>query len=522
LRSERLLRETYDDVVSECYVGISAVVAPHAEREPVPDANHCLEDEERMRTAVTEPLTVSRYASVLLVCAGAILVTVGFHFRSTAAGIVLFVAGVMLLYCGTTILVAPSLLAMSVATAVCLLSFATMWQPSPVDVAALLVLPLAFYILKTPLRLPFVLALLFFLWTAVSLLWSVDPHNSIYHLFALGADALIFTAVFIGASSAKEWRRAFDVLVFACLVTAVIVIIQTTLAFTVLPPPRGVYVWAPAGLTQHHSLAALMAGFAGFFFLAKTIQHPKAASILASLVCFLAVPLSFSRGPLVSIMVVLPFFLVWSILLFHRRIASVSVLAALALFITSTLLALPLVSERFAYLVSERFYPYRSYDINRLTVGRVSLVLATEHPFGVGLGNIPIAAVSLAEQDPNIPLVPPDKYALRASSFRMAGLRRHRQVANLHEENAYLKIASELGFPGLAVFVLLIVASLWRFVSLLRCFPTYATAGFFGLLIFLTDLMFCGGLYWRHLWILLGFSAAAPCLLKTPSAEEKS
>ena len=476
-----------------------------------------------MNVVAASPSIISRRISVLLVCAGAILVTVGFHFRSTAGGMLLFVGGavLLLLCCGTT-LVAPSLLATSVATAVCFLSFATMWQPSPVDVAALLVLPLAFYILRTPLRLPLILAFSFFLWAALSLLWSVDPYNSLYHLLALGADALIFTAVFVGASSAERWRRAFDALVLACLITAVIVIIQTALAFTVLPPPRGVYVWVPAGLTQHHSLAALMAEFAGFFFLAKTIQRPKAASILASFVCFLAVPLSFSRGPLLSLLVVFPFFLVWSVLLFRRRIASVSVLVVLALFTVLTLLALPLVSERLAHLVSERFRPYRSYDVNRLAVGGASLALAAKHPFGVGPGNIPVAAVSLAGQNPSIPLVPPDEYALRTSSFRMAGLRRHERIANLHEENAYLKIASELGFPGLVMFVLLVVASLWGFASILRRFPVYATAGFFGLSVFLTDLVFCGGLHWRHLWILFGLSAAAPCLLNTQSLEEKS
>ncbi|MCX7703893.1 MAG: O-antigen ligase family protein [Planctomycetota bacterium] len=399
------------------------------------------------------------------------------------------------------------------AVSVFLLSCGVFWQPSPFDIAICIVFPIAllrFIIFpRRFLILPFII-LAFFIATSLPAFLTCVSTRAL--LINTGIQSYLVVVTFVTmflVSNPATFQPAYKALIWACWVTVLVVLVQYVtysiggISALMLKP------LVPAGLTSHHSLAALMIATAFFDSLVRVL-FARAKEVLTNMVLVFvslsALVFTESRGPLFALLLSLLGlgFLLTVMRIFPPRPAVMFICLILCLMFS------PILFPRFF----ERYKAYHRYDENRVVGTQLMLEMTLDNPIGIGLGNFALKGAEYTQKYPSLVVVKtPEEHPLGRSFFRRESLKGEVAVT-VHEENAYLKVFAEQGWIGGMLFLLIIGTGLMR---VLRSFllsneireRIMTLVLFLSLLTFAIDLLVCGGVYWRHLWILLGFSFAS-------------
>jgi O-antigen ligase len=328
------------------------------------------------------------------------------------------------------------------------------------------------------------------------------------------AFASVLWAADVGVAGASAFRLAQGVLLFAIVVTAV----QTAqhVAWIVWAYMTGAFLTAVVGLAgassaeeiDPYAAADRLSGRIGDPNELAAILVPALAFVVFGLVVFraplarwlliaygtvfaVALFLTESRGGLVALAVLLLAVATLSGSLRARALGVVLIVVALGVGYYS-LVAPPQTLSRVTEFAA-------GGGTGRLDLWGIALDMSSDHPVvGVGIGNFQVEEPAYAVR--SVTLLRPD---LVVDTPKVV-------------HNTYLNVLAELGWVGLALFLLVVVGSLlhaWRAVKIcaragLEDPEMLARGVVVGTLGMLAAFMFISAQYEKQLWLLLGLAAA--------------
>jgi O-antigen ligase len=337
-------------------------------------------------------------------------------------------------------------------------------------------------------------------WAALSALWAEDAGATATAIYRLALNFALFPIVFTAVRSNRHITWVLAAFMFGASISAIYGIVSPA------PPdnPGDIARLGGAGVDPNELAALLVAAVAfAAAFAAGTRPTPalRAIALLALLFCLVGTFLTFSRGGLVSLSVALVAAVVFGGRWRRKALVLLVVIAGGALLYFSVI-ATP--SER------QRVTHFKG-GTGRQDVWAVGWRMVKAHPVGgIGAGNFPISSVHY--------LLEPG--AISRSDFIVD----HPKVAH----NSYLQVLAELGVPGLAMYVGLILFSL---ACTLAAAKQYMRAGdermelatravLVALLGILAADFFISGIYSKQLWLLLALGPALLAVARSETAPE--
>lgn len=339
----------------------------------------------------------------------------------------------------------------------------------------------------------------FFTWASVSLLWVTSFAVGLESLTRYGPDILLLPIAYTAVRTRRDLTLVLGAIVFGAMIAA---------AFGILQPPDPNLIAessrATGTLGDPNELAAfLLVGLTLAAGLALGRGRSRALRLVAAVtvpLCAAGIFLSLSRGGLIALGAVL---VAGTIFAGRWRVAItvmlVLVVASGVLYFT-TLAPLP---------ARERVTSANG-GTGRSDIWKLGLRMVRAHPVtGVGVGNFPVVS-------PN--------YALQPGALERADLIFSSAPKITH--NTYLEIASEMGIPGLLLFLGVLVSCLACALKAARLWArrgqrnleAIARSVFLGLLGMLVADFFISEMYSKLLWVVL---ALCPALLAIATSEEK-
>jgi O-antigen ligase len=334
------------------------------------------------------------------------------------------------------------------------------------------------------------LALFFVAWAVISSLWAEDSHVALSSASRL---ALCVAFVFVVYGAIRERRQA-RLLIYTFIAGAVLTLVIGLVGLKpVSPDPGSVasnrFVGAVGQANELASILVVAFGLAVFALAASRTRQSRiliSVSLVAILIALLATG---SRGGLVSLAAALATAIIAGGTL--RKHFLVAVAAAVAIGVGYyTLIAPAEVKDRVTQVGS---------GSGRTDLWTVASLVVKHRPFfGVGSGNFIVVEASYAAAPVDLPEV-------------------HFIVDEpLVPHNMFLSVQTELGIPGLLVFVTLLgtaIASVINAIKSARAagdreFDLLGRGVLVALVGFLASAMFGSFEYNKQLWLLLGLTLA--------------
>jgi O-antigen ligase len=341
---------------------------------------------------------------------------------------------------------------------------------------------------------------LFLGWASVTLLWASQEGEGLSAIFRYLPNMLLLPIAYTAVRSRRDLIFVIGAIVFGAVVAAV---------FGILQPPDANFVEEGAGRATgtigdpNELAAALVVGLAlaaGLTLYRKSSLPLRLGAALAIPLCAAAIFLSLSRGGLVALGVTL---VAGTFLAGRWRYAltGILVLTALSGFVYFSQIA----SQAARLRVTTA-----SGGSGRTDLWTVAWRMIKAHPIeGVGVGSFQPASAS---------------YVLRPGTIKRADLIFSTRPKVAH--NTYLQVLTEMGIPGLALFMTLVIGSVACALRAAHIWLKAKNTGMdalsrsvlLGLIGMLAADFFITETYGKLLWTML---AIPPAMLALARAEQK-
>jgi O-antigen ligase len=344
--------------------------------------------------------------------------------------------------------------------------------------------------------------ILFFAWACLSLVWSTSVGIALESLGRYGPNILLLPIAYTAIRNRRDLMLVLGAILLGAFVAAAVGVLQ--------PPNANVVedTRATGTVGDPNELAAfLLVGLALAAGLCLGRDRAPLLRLIAAVtvpLCAAGVFLSLSRGGLVALAVMM----VAGTMLAGRWRLAISVM--LVLVATGGVIYF----TQLAPLPARERITTSNGGTGRSDIWKLGLRMVRAHPItGVGVGQFPV--------------VSPD-YALQPGELMRADLIFSTAPKVTH--NTYLEILSELGFPGLLLFLgaiatclacALRAARLWARRQQ-RSMEALARGVLLGLIGMLTADFFISDMYTKLLWVLLAICPALLSLARSEASEAEA
>lgn len=338
------------------------------------------------------------------------------------------------------------------------------------------------------------LMVLFVSWTALSFLWAESGREVVRSVLGYGLGAMLVMIAFTAVQRQRDLVLVISAIVIGATISA---------AYGFLSPPSsdpGLQDRFTGTLGDPNYFAAVMVlGVAlsgGLVAIAKT-PITRGAAIGAGFLCLIAIFPTASRGGLLALAAML--------------VAGVALTQGRRLALSLVLLTVALLGIGYIFVAAPQenkdriLHPEQGGGSGRIDIWTVGGRMVSANPVsGVGAGNFEVSSIHYLLRPGSLPN---DEFIADTP-----------QVAH----NTYLEVLAELGIPGAAMFLTLILFGLGCSISAIGRFrelqktemQALTTAVAVGLIGLLSAYVFLSDEYSRPLWVMLGLGPALLAMAK--------